>query len=249
MPLWDEPTNMNPIALLKQSDVQFHLECGYLRSAERGYNCQTIKDAMAKGTPILVSLCVLVLLAASLLGPSLARTQDLAEAARKEKDRRAKAQAAGPATSYSTEDLASFHANQRRPPASEWVRVEVPQQRQTSKEWEREEQTERYWQRRLFQSRDRVRSAYDGCTSQFYKRGIRDFGLNATVRGELIRAIQAQEVLEDEARKAGVQPGWVRFDWSNYPRLSVPAPGAKTGSLTIPHPCSVQDIRDSMGLR
>jgi len=77
-----------------------------------------------------------------------------------------------------------------------------------------EEKTERYWKQRLFQSRERIRTAYDACTSQYRNGGIGDYGNTqyAAVRGSLVSAISAQEQLEEEARQGGIAPGWVRFD-------------------------------------
>jgi hypothetical protein len=111
-----------------------------------------------------------------------------------------------------------------------------------------EEKTERYWKQRLFQSRERIRSAYDGCTSQYHAGGIGDYGSTqyASVRGGLVSAISGQNQLEEEARQAGIAPGWVRFDWSPYARLRV---AETTGALTGIHPCSVPEIRESMDLR
>jgi len=51
-------------------------------------------------------------LGASLVGPPLAAAEDLAEAARREKERRAKVQATGPVKSYSSEDLEARHVDQ-----------------------------------------------------------------------------------------------------------------------------------------
>src|SRR5687767_1350747 len=60
-----------------------------------------------------------------------------------------------------------------------------------------EEKTERYWKQRLFQSRERIRTAFDACTSQFSAGGIGDYGNTqyAAVRGSLVSAISGQNQL------------------------------------------------------
>jgi hypothetical protein len=139
------------------------------------------------------------------------------------------------------------------PPAPQVLQLEIPQQARTTQEMEPEpeEKKERYWKHRLLQSRERVRSAFDGCMSQFHAGGLGDYGQTqyAGVRGTLVSAIMAQEELEEDARKAGVPPGWVRFDWIQYPRLEVSDPATQTGVPTVRHPCSVPDIRESLGIR
>lgn len=129
--------------------------------------------------------------------------------------------------------------------------VTQPQLPPAQPEYVPEEKTERYWKQRLFQSRDRIRTAFDACTSQYHAGGIGDYGNTqyAAVRGSLVSAISGQNQLEEEARQAGVAPGWVRFDWTPYPRMSITDPASQTGTLTNVHPCSVPHIRDSLGLR
>jgi hypothetical protein len=212
MPPGEEPTNMNPVALLKQSDVQVHSECGYLCDAERGYNCQTIRNAMAQGTRISVSLWVLVLLAASLLGSSPAGAQSLAEAALKEKDRRVKAQAAGPAKSYSTEDLASFHVEQ---PAAE-ANLDavskagaVPSENASDAE-RAAASKEAYWRQRAFPVRQAVQAAEKQLTEFERTFTSRRPYEEARLKASLAMARQRLNSLEDEARRAGVPPGWLR---------------------------------------
>jgi hypothetical protein len=124
-----------------------------------------------------------------------------------------------------------------------------PQPSPSPQEYVPEERTERYWKQRLFQSRERIRTAYDACTSQFHTGGIGDYGSTqyAAVRGALVSAVSAQGQLEEDARQAGISPGWVRFDWTPYPRLKVADPLSQTGTLTNAHPCSVPDIREAVG--
>jgi hypothetical protein len=139
------------------------------------------------------------------------------------------------------------------PPASAPLAVPaaVVQQPPPQQPYVPEEQTERYWKQRLFQSRDRIRTAFDACTSQYHAGGVGDYGNTqyAAVRGSLVSAISAQNQLEEEARQGGIAPGWVRFDWTPYPRMRVADPLSQTGTLTGAHPCSVPDIRESLGLR
>jgi len=108
--------------------------------------------------------------------------------------------------------------------------------------------SEPYWKRRMFESRERVRNAYDQCMNQFALGGVGDVGATnyAGVRGSLVSALVAQGQLEEDARKEGVPPGWVRFDYSGYPKVWLDAaPGVHVD--TIPHPCSVPHILASMG--
>ena len=103
--------------------------------------------------------------------------------------------------------------------------------------------SEPYWQQRLFQSRERVRSTYENCVSQFGRGGLGDVGQTnwASASAALVTAISGQAQLEEDARKAGVPPGWVRFDWSAYPTLRLDSPNAAS-ALKSRHPCSVPDL-------
>lgn len=103
--------------------------------------------------------------------------------------------------------------------------------------------TEPYWQQRLFQSRERVRSAYESCVSQFGQGSIGDVGQTtwASAKAGIVTAIVTQQQLEEDARRAGAAPGWVRFDWSVYPTLELEI-GGVSSSLTRRHPCSVPDL-------
>jgi hypothetical protein len=213
----------------KRSDVEAQAGCGYPCEVERGYNCQTIKGAMAKGTRISISLGMFVLLAASLLGPPPAGAQSLAEAARKEKERRANVQDAGPAKSYSTEDLASFHVDR---PATE-AKPDAASKTDTEDAL-RAEETARasqkaYWRQRSAGARQAVQDAerhvamyfkpsQPSKTSRSLKystiqlgHGLEDFTPEGRrLRASLAMARQGLDLLEDEARRAGVPPGWVR---------------------------------------
>ena len=145
-----------------------------------------------------------------------------------------------------------------QPPATQdrVIRVEVPEQARPAEQirpaLERAApidpmKTEGYWKQRLYQSRERIRSAYEHCRHQAGLGGIGDFGRTswAQARAVLIAAIESQEQLEEDARRAGALPGWVRFDWRVYPKI-----GVSEGNEAIfpgdAHPCSVPDIRSFM---
>jgi hypothetical protein len=214
---------MNP--LLKQSDVQVHSECGDVCDAERGYTCQKIKDVMTQRRRISVSLLVLVLLAASLLASSPAGTHDLGGAARQEKDRRAKALAGGPAKSYSTEDLASFHVDQ----PSAQGKPAAPSKTSTEDALRAEETTrarsEAYWRQRGAEARRAIQDAEMQLTE--YRRRdhpCRVWDLPGRrwitcgydpyldhLKASLARARQDLDSLEEDARRAGALPGWLRY--------------------------------------
>ena len=102
--------------------------------------------------------------------------------------------------------------------------------------------SEPYWRQRLFQSRERIRNAYDQCILQFSQGGFGDFGTTQYAReqGGLISALSSQFELEEDARKAGAPSGWVRFDYAHYPQLTLK--DSNTNSLTHVHPCSVPDL-------
>lgn len=103
--------------------------------------------------------------------------------------------------------------------------------------------TEGYWRQRFYQSRDRVRSANENCLSYFHQGGGNIGQTNyAGATAALSAAIAGQFLLEEEARRAGVPPGWVRFDWSVYPSLQLPDPTSLTGTLKVRHPCSVPEL-------
>jgi hypothetical protein len=116
--------------------------------------------------------------------------------------------------------------------------------------------TEGYWKQRLLQSRERVRTAFDQCVQQFSLGSVGDVGTTqyAGVRGSLVSALMAQAELEEDARRAGVPAGWVRFDWSNYRKLYVPDPincpsGPQNCVMTVDHPCSVPRLLEELNLR
>ena len=135
--------------------------------------------------------------------------------------------------------------------AQQVIRIEVPQQQarppaaaaQAPMEFVDPMKTEGYWQQRLVQSRDRVRAAYEMCVSQWGQGGIGDVGWTtyASASASLVTAVAAQQQLEDDARKAGASPGWVRFDWSSYQTLRL-ASWSPQSALTHRHPCSVPDL-------
>ena len=112
--------------------------------------------------------------------------------------------------------------------------------------------TEGYWRPRMLESRQKIRAAYDQCKAQFSLGGVGDVGNTtyASARATLLNALFGQVMLEDEARRADAQPGWVRMDYSPYRRETLRESAAISGSLrTRVHPCSVPDILESDELR
>jgi hypothetical protein len=55
---------------------------------------------------------------------------------------------------------------------------------------------------------------------------IIDASAFAEAKAELLTARSALQFLQEDARRAGVLPGWVRVDWSGYPRDPTPETGA-----------------------
>jgi hypothetical protein len=179
---------------------------------------------MTQRRRISVSLWVLVLLAASLLASSPAGTHDLGGAARQEKDRRAKAQAGGPAKSYSTEDLASFHADQPiaegKPAAASKTSTEDALRAEETTRARREA----YWRQRGAEARRAIQDAEMQLT-EYRRRAppcpVWDLSARRWVtcdydpyldhlKASLVRARQGLDSLEEEARRAGALPGWLR---------------------------------------
>jgi hypothetical protein len=111
--------------------------------------------------------------------------------------------------------------------------------------------TEAHWRGRLGESRDTIRAAYQTCLAEWERSGVarQDVGMAWTempavadldgARAGILTALMAQAQLEESARRAGVPAGWVRFDWSDYPKLAAPG-GAG-------HPCSVPDLLHAIG--
>ena len=111
-----------------------------------------------------------------------------------------------------------------------------------------------HWQGRLAETRDKIQGAYQSCLAE-WKKGSEvareDVGMAWTeaptgtvadvdgARAALLSALAAQAQLEEAARRAGVPAGWVRFDWSGYPRLTAPGSAG--------HPCSVPDLLRAIG--
>ena len=100
-----------------------------------------------------------------------------------------------------------------------------------------EEPDEQRWRGRTAGVRDRLVSAYEAClahaqTPYKYVIGdgrvmqIIDASAFAEAKAELLTARSSLRFLQEEARRAGVPPGWVRVDWSGYPR----EPGPETGA-------------------
>src|SRR5215813_12094452 len=103
-----------------------------------------------------------VSLQAALLFPLPAAAQNLAEAAAREKERRAKVQATGPVKSYTSDDLASVHVD---PPPGEAKTAAKPRREAPpppgSPDTDQAEraQKEAYWRQRAYRARMAVQNA------------------------------------------------------------------------------------------
>jgi hypothetical protein len=106
-----------------------------------------------------------------------------------------------------------------------------------------EEERERYWRERAASMRDRLVMSYESCLAQAgapykYVTGegrtvqIIDTSAFAEAKAQFLATQAAFRFLEDEARRAGVPPGWVRIDWNSYPRTPNPVDG--TCERTLP---------------
>jgi len=99
-----------------------------------------------------------------------------------------------------------------------------------------EEQDERRWRERTVAVRDRLVAAYETClahaqTPYKYVIGggrvtqIIDASAFAQAKAELLTTQSSLRFLQEDARRAGVPPGWVRVDWSGYSRNPNPENG------------------------
>jgi len=177
-----------------------------------------------------VSCTAFAALGAILLGSSASPAQSLGEAARKEKERRVKAPSGGPTKSYSTEDLTSFHVDGPAPEATPPPPDKKSRAPVAGDERPRAGQ-ETYWRGRAAQARWAVDQAErrvadlerraaatmiappDGIVVRRERWSQTREGILtalAEARAELTKARKAVESLEDEGRRAGALPGWLR---------------------------------------
>jgi hypothetical protein len=163
-----------------------------------------------------------------LLAVSFVHAEDSAavQAAKRERERRAKLQ---PGRTFTNKDIQEYLAKHKSIPGMT-EGVEEPQTQ--TQNTEPDESSEQFWQAKHQAVADRISAAQakidetqndiDTLTKAFYEvsdqnrkveiNDVRNKKLDEleTAKGELAEANQAQEDLEEEARVAGVPPGWVR---------------------------------------
>jgi hypothetical protein len=99
-----------------------------------------------------------------------------------------------------------------------------------------DDKAEEYWRERTASARDRLVATYESCLAQAsapYKyvigegRQIQiiDASAFAEAKAAFLSAQASFRFLQDAARRAGAPPGWVRIDWSSYPRTPSPEDG------------------------
>ncbi len=175
----------------------------------------------------------LAVLGAALLASSTSAAQSLGEAARKEKERRAKAPPDASSRSYSTEDLTSFHADGPAPEAPPPPTEKKDRASDAARAGDEHTRAgkEAYWRARAAQARaavdqaerrverlDRMANATtiaprDGIVvrrERWAQNREKILTALAEARAELGRAREALASLEDEGRRAGALPGWLR---------------------------------------
>ena len=145
------------------------------------------------------------------------------QAAKRERERRAKLQ---PGRTFTNKDIQDYLAKHKSIPGMNEGVVDPETQTQTQST-EPDESSEQFWQAKhqavaerisAAQSKiDQIQNDIDTLTKAFYEvsdenRKVRNKKLDEleTARTELVEANQAQDDLEEEARLAGVPPGWVR---------------------------------------
>jgi hypothetical protein len=95
---------------------------------------------------------------------------------------------------------------------------------------------EQSWRERTAAVRDRLVATYETCLAHAqtpYKYVIRDGRTTmiidasafADAKAAFLSAQSSLRFLQEEARRAGVPPGWVRVDWSGYSRNPSPENG------------------------
>jgi len=181
--------------------------------------------------------CLALLSLAALLSPGFAPGQDMAAAARKEKQRRAKARTVGTHT-YGTEDLAAGRPASPGPETAAAPSADAsvppgpqPAARGGSDDSQDRARQEQYWRERARVVRANLADAekrFDDLDALAARTMIapadgvvvrreswakrREDLLKALeqARNDLAAARQAASGLEDEARRAGALPGWLR---------------------------------------
>ena len=179
-------------------------------------------------------ILVAVLAFASSLGAGVsaarAQTPTLGELAKQEQERR-KAQKT-PAKVYTKKDLPPSPPAPPPSTASPATATPAPETKQPEKKTGEEEKDETWWKNRINQVREEQRrnemfaealqTRINSLSTDFVNRDDpfqrakigedRDKAIAelARVKGEIVRAKKQIEDIEEEARKAGVPPGWLR---------------------------------------
>jgi hypothetical protein len=150
------------------------------------------------------------------------------QAAKRERERRAKLQ---PGRSFTNKDIQEYLAKHKSIPGMT-ENVQEPETQTQTQNSELDESSEAFWQgkhqtveERISEAQskiDQIQGDIDTLTKAFYEvsdenrkveiNDVRNKKLDEleTARRELDEANQAQDDLEEEARIAGVPPGWVR---------------------------------------
>lgn len=157
-----------------------------------------------------------ILAAVLLAAPALAG-QSLAEIAKKERERRAKLE--GPKSEVITDsDLRAFQGELPRPATSspttasegEAASEEGGAEEEATEETAGPRQTESYWRDRLKTIDDRIRQMEADLASPRFTTNLQGGPARERLERDLEQARRERQALVDEARRAGVPPGWLR---------------------------------------
>lgn len=156
--------------------------------------------------------------AAVLLAASALAGQSLAEIAKKERERRAKLE--GPSSKVITEsDIRTSQSSisPARSSSSSGSAGEEPASGEATAEEEAEStetqdprQTEAYWRDRLKSIDDRIRKMEADLASPLYTSNLSGGPARQRLERDLQQARRDRQSLVEEARRAGVPPGWLR---------------------------------------
>jgi hypothetical protein len=153
---------------------------------------------------ILTSLVVL-------LAASAWAGQSLAELAKKERERRKKLEGEKPVV-ITESGLSAYRGEPTRATGAQAASDEAAEEDEASGEDASEDprQTESYWRSRLKPIDDRIRQMEAELASPLYTSNLQGGPARQRLERQLEQARRDRQAVIDEARRAGVPPGWIR---------------------------------------